>query len=204
MARTGIYQIKNELNGKLYIGSSVNIERRWRVHLAGLRLGWHHNPHLQAAFRKYGEQAFAFSVLECVASLELIDREQHYLDTLLPEYNISAVAGSWLGRHHSRESRRKISEAKKGKRNPQYGLRDEQTSFYGKHHSEETKHKMSEARRGTGHPNYGKHLSEKTRRKISEARKGYQFSAEHCRKLSEAKTAYWRRVHADHLDDEPM
>lgn len=59
------------------------------------------------------------------------------------------------------EQKKKLSEAHKGKKNPNYG----------KHHSEETRKKLSEAKIGEKNPNYGKHLSEETRKKISEARK---------------------------------
>ena len=54
------------------------------------------------------------------------------------------------GSHHSEETRRRMSEAKKGEKHP----------LYGKHHSLETRKKMSEA-------NKGKHHSEETKRKIS-------------------------------------
>ena len=61
-----------------------------------------------------------------------------------------------LGKHHSEETRKKMSESKKGENHP----------FFGKHHSEETIKKMSEATKG-------KHHSEETRKKMSEARKAY-------------------------------
>ena len=61
-----------------------------------------------------------------------------------------------LGKHHSEETRKKMSESKKGENHP----------FFGKHHSEETIKKMSEATKG-------KHHSEETRKKMSEARKSY-------------------------------
>ena len=59
------------------------------------------------------------------------------------------------GKHHSEESKNKMSEAKKGEKHP----------MYGKHLSEETKKKMREAKKG-------KHLSEGTKNKMSEAQKG--------------------------------
>lgn len=66
------------------------------------------------------------------------------------------------GKHHSEETKRKLSEGKKGEKHP----------FYGKHHSEETKRKQSEAHKGEKNPNYGKYYSEEIRKKMSEARKG--------------------------------
>jgi hypothetical protein len=80
------------------------------------------------------------------------------------------------GKSLSEETRKKLSEANKGKNNPNYG----------KSLSEETRRKMSEARKGENNPNYGKSLSEETRRKMSEAQKGKILSEEHKRKISEA------------------
>ena len=80
------------------------------------------------------------------------------------------------GKHLSDETRRKISEANTGEKNP----------FYGKQHSESTRRKMSESHKGKNHPMYGKHHSESTRRKMSESLKGRTFSDETRRKMSEA------------------
>lgn len=62
--KSGIYKIENKVNGKVYIGSSNSIKRRWQKHKALLRHGKHQNSHLQAAWDKYGEDNFSFSVIE--------------------------------------------------------------------------------------------------------------------------------------------
>lgn len=49
MKVAGIYQIRNIVNGKVYIGSAVNIERRWGMHKNRLKAGQHRNIHLQRA-----------------------------------------------------------------------------------------------------------------------------------------------------------
>ena len=74
-----------------------------------------------------------------------------------------------LGKHHSEETRKKISEANKGENNPRFG---KPSTFKGKHHSAETRNKMSESRKGKNHPFFGKHHSEKTRRKMSKTHIG--------------------------------
>lgn len=61
---TGIYQIRNLVNGKIYIGSAVNINSRWRTHKANLNLNKHKSKHLQASWNKYGINTFIFKVLE--------------------------------------------------------------------------------------------------------------------------------------------
>lgn len=60
----GIYQIRNTVNGRVYIGSSVNIAQRVWGHQRALLLGRHTNPHLQADWRAYGAEDFAFEVVE--------------------------------------------------------------------------------------------------------------------------------------------
>ena len=69
-------------------------------------------------------------------------------------------------KHHSEETRKKISESNKGKH------AGENNPMYNKHPSEETRKKLSEARKGEKHPMYNKHHSEETRKKMREAKKG--------------------------------
>ena len=80
---SGIYQIKNNINGKIYIGRSINIILRWYTHLDGLFKGIHKNSKLQEDFNIYGLFAFNFSVLELVkGKKELITKEQEYLNKI--------------------------------------------------------------------------------------------------------------------------
>jgi group I intron endonuclease len=60
----GIYKIKNLVNEKVYIGQSVDIEKRWSTHKAELNNNHHHNIHLQNAWNKYGANNFEFSIVE--------------------------------------------------------------------------------------------------------------------------------------------
>ena len=170
MTDSGIYQIENQVNGNRYIGSAVSLRHRQYRHLCDLRHGRHGNQHLQRAFDKYGETAFVFSVLEDVEdALQLLLREQHYLDTLKPEYNIESIAGSPLGVRRSAETRRNISEARASQRA-----------------TEETRRILSAAHKGVK-------LSERHRKAISEARKGVPRSAATKRRISEGQKAFWAR-----------
>ena len=83
----GIYKITNKVNGDCYYGSSVNVEKRWYRHLNDLKNGSHHNPILQRAWLKYGENNFTFEIVEECTSDNLLIIEQKYLD-LRPKYNI--------------------------------------------------------------------------------------------------------------------
>lgn len=109
---TGIYEIVNLVNGKRYVGSAANIRTRWASHRHLLNSGRHHSVHLQRAWIKNGPDGFVFRELEVVALIaDLIAREQHYLDTLRPEYNIARTAGSNLGVTQSAETRAKVGAA---------------------------------------------------------------------------------------------
>jgi hypothetical protein len=80
---SGIYQIKNSVNGNYYIGRSKNVGSRWRYHIDELRESVHHNYLLQEDWWwNLGEYYFTFELLErCNMDMEeLVEREQEYLD----------------------------------------------------------------------------------------------------------------------------
>ena len=75
----GIYKIENKVNGKVYIGQSVNIKKRWKQHKYELNSNNHVNKHLQASWNKYKQNNFDFAVIcECDIS-ELDDKEMFYI-----------------------------------------------------------------------------------------------------------------------------
>ena len=92
----GIYKITNEVNNKVYVGSSLNIKNREYKHFWLLRNGKHDNSFLQNSFNKNGELKFKFEIIELCNSSELIDKENYYIDLLKsnsPEfgYNLATV-----------------------------------------------------------------------------------------------------------------
>ena len=60
----GVYQILCVKTGKRYIGSSCDIQKRWRGHCQKLNSNKHDNIHLQRAWNKYGQEAFRLCLLE--------------------------------------------------------------------------------------------------------------------------------------------
>ncbi len=114
-ASSGIYKITCIANRKIYIGSAVNLRKRKHHHWRELRYNKHHNPILQSAWNKYGEQAFTFEVVELVLPLSLTAREQYWFNKLKPFYpkgfNIAPEAGSQLGIKFSPEAREKLSQS---------------------------------------------------------------------------------------------
>ena len=105
MSFAGVYKIQNTTNGKFYIGSSsINIYSRFKKHLNFLRKGNHANSKLQNSFNKYGEASFKLIVIELVEK-GILNREQHYMDSLKPFYNIAKIAGAPMAdRKHSKET----------------------------------------------------------------------------------------------------
>ena len=96
--KSGIYQIRNLVNNKIYIGSAEEFYRRKNYeHFYSLRKNKHVNHKLQNAFNKYGEQNFIFEVIEFVENEDkLLEYEQYWMDkfnVVNKGYNIQLMAG---------------------------------------------------------------------------------------------------------------
>lgn len=102
----GIYGIRNIGSQKMYVGSAVNIERRLGKHASMLARGIHPSLRLTGAYRRAGGWgAFETLVLEECAPEKLLEREQHWIDTLKPSYNARLVANNNLGLKWTDEQR---------------------------------------------------------------------------------------------------
>lgn len=119
---SGIYKITCTENGKFYIGSTINFRTRCRTHRYTLNANTHKNRALQSAWNKYGKKSFIFEIIDRVSCDDLIAVEQMYLDTLQPfdkvGYNLVKIAGSQLGKRHSKESKIKMSRSAKNRKSP--------------------------------------------------------------------------------------
>ena len=99
MTKCGIYKITNNINGKVYIGQSVNITRRWREH----RTRYHQdskdsiNSHLYRAARKTeGWNNWTFEIIEECPEDQLNSREKFwikYYDSSNPEKGYNETEG---------------------------------------------------------------------------------------------------------------
>lgn len=108
----GIYKITNTINGKCYIGQSVNIERRWNEHRSSSRLG-SSSPLLYKAIRKYGLSKFIFEIVE-ECSIDLLDnRETYWISKLNPEYNMTIGGVGTKGHIVSNETKQVLSNRSK-------------------------------------------------------------------------------------------
>ena len=108
----------------------------------------------------------------------LTDAEHRKLHMHMSEETRRKISESKKGKKRapfSEEHRRKMSEAKKGRTFSEETRRKMSEAKKGKHRSEETRRKISEAIKGEKHPLFGKHHSEETRRKMSESHKRKKF-----------------------------
>lgn len=80
----GVYKITNQVNGKIYVGSSNNVKNRWGQHKRKLNEQCHGNAHLQRAWDLYGGENFVFEIIEECDQAVQFEREQHYLNALNP------------------------------------------------------------------------------------------------------------------------
>ena len=116
--KAGIYKITNVINGKYYLGSSKNISSRYRSHLCTLKNNKSGCRLLQNAVIKYGLINFVFEVIEICENYQEI--ECILLKELNPKYNIIQETGE--KRILSKETRKRMSESKKGIPSPFKGV----------------------------------------------------------------------------------
>ena len=117
--KAGVYCWRNLINGKIYIGSSINLERRFREYYNINYLEnilKRSNSLIARSLLKYGYSNFSLEILEYCEPSDAKSREQYYLDKLDPDYNILNIAGSPFGCKHTEETKAKISLAKKGRK----------------------------------------------------------------------------------------
>lgn len=158
---SGIYFIINNENGRHYVGSSQDVELRLRTHLNLLKRGAHHSYKLRIDWKRFSDEAFSFDLIEKVEMGQLAKREQYWIDETLPYYNVLRFAGNVRGMRHTDEAKRKMSNAKRGRKMSSIQreaisakLRGRKLSeshiaaLKGREHSTETRKKLSEAHTG--------------------------------------------------------
>lgn len=201
-----IYKSTNNASGKSYVGQTNDVDRRQEEHIADAMHG--SDCHFHRAIRKYGKESFTWTLIEECEDHLSNEREAFWIDhfgTFVDGYNMTTggdssfertvisvdtrrkMSESHMGeRNHnfgvpkSEETKRKMSEAQKGRKLTEEQRRKNREARLGRKHSSETRVKMSEARRG--------HIvTEETKRKISEGNKGKKMSQASCEKMSAVK-----------------
>ena len=126
--KSGIYQIRNLVNDKRYIGQSINLHKRKSDHFSSLKNDKHANYHLQNSYNKHGKQNFIFETLLYCEPFQLTDYEQFFVDRykdlgLLYNSRLECVDSN-RGVIFSEEARKNMLGSRKnmsGKNHPIYG-----------------------------------------------------------------------------------
>lgn len=153
----GIYRITNLVNGKTYIGQSIDIKRRFYEHRC---ISHESNIHLRRALEKYGKDNFKYEVLEKCDVSELDEKEIYYISTLKPEYNVSNGGQSSL-KTYPEEVKKVISQKAKAQ--------------WERMTDEEKKYRVEHNLKG---PQKGHLVSAETRKKLRDKNLGKKQSAE--------------------------
>ena len=176
---SGIYMIRCVPTGKVYVGSSTDIEKRWSRHRMDLSRQMHHSPHLQRSWDKHGADAFSWTILEHATEVILKDREQNYIDFYRSSdrrfgFNICRLATSSRGVVFSKETREKMSASRTGKvHSPETRKK---LSVAARNRSPETNARIANGKRG-------KPMSPETKKKLRQANLGKRHSPESLAKI---------------------
>lgn len=154
---SGIYLIKNKINGHLYIGKSKHVERRYSQHICKSldKNSKEYNYPIHRAIRKYGKDNFVLEILERIEPYDenkANERERYWIkrfNTFLnnKHYNASSGGEVVCDREVSKETREKLSKSQK----KQYQTKE------GKQRAK----KHSEDMKGINNPSYGTHTNGK-------------------------------------------
>lgn len=169
---TGIYCYTNKVNGKKYVGQSIDLARRRR------KMCYRFSSMFSHAIEKYGKDSFEYEVLEYCDVSALDAREEFWikeLKTFPPSlgfgYNLTSGGGH---QEISAETRKKISEGQRGDKHWTFGMPKEENPLFGIPLSPEHCKKISESKKNGAHPLRGKHLPLEWAAKIGKGLLGKQ------------------------------
>jgi group I intron endonuclease len=188
---SGVYAATHIDSGRMYVGKSVRVERRWWEHLNSAETGAEGKFH--RALKKYGADAFRFEMLEHVADeTEMLAAERYWIewyDTVATGFNLTP-GGDFDGSMLSPESREKIAAKLRGRKRPADVVARVASANRGRVQSPEERAMRSARQIGRKQGPRGP-LSDEHKAKLRAAFAGRVFSAEHKAKLS-AAAKKWR------------
>lgn len=184
--RSGIYAIIHRDSGNIYVGSASCIKTRIGYHRSKLRNNKHDNSHLQRAWNRYGESAFAIVVIEECPIESLLLREAYWMEeTKCADrshgYNLDRIA---CRKMHSDETRNKISVSNTGKKLTLEAKQKISAANTGRRHPKRTAEQIERHRQAglRQHP-----VTQETRDKMSASRKGRIITLAWREKLRESQ-----------------
>lgn len=142
----GVYSITSP-SGNQYIGSSINIKKRWAEHLSTLKHQHHDNDILQKAWNKYNGE-LVFKLLLVCEPKDLLFYEQICIDGYTPEYNICKIAGNTLGFRHSEEYKEQRRLAGLGRKHTEESKIKISLALTGRERTPEHQAKITKAKTG--------------------------------------------------------
>ena len=200
---TGIYKITNTKTNKFYIGSSINIENRWRQHKYSLRNNKSSNKYFQNSWNLHGEIYFLFEIIEICPKDKIIilSREQFYIDTLQPLYNMQKIASSSLGIKRSNEYKEKM---KISKSNISIETKNKMSkSHLGKKLSKVHKEKIKLYSNSEKHKekikNYWNNIPIEQQEKLSKSHLGKKLSENTKSKIGKKSKSNWENIKKDNI-----
>lgn len=112
---SGVYQISNTIDSRVYIGSSISMYNRFSKHRCSFKFNRHENPNLLKFYNKYGLKCLKFEILEYCKPSMLKEREGFYLSRVENLFNVCMYPYSAKGFKHSIETCKKLSKIHSGK-----------------------------------------------------------------------------------------
>jgi group I intron endonuclease len=103
----GIYLIRNLVNGRVYVGKSLDVESRLASHRRALKSGEHNIPKLQADWNEFGDEQFEFLPYEEVDLNWLKDRENYLI--VLMEGHTHGYNRQFLDRYEKRRANNQMA-----------------------------------------------------------------------------------------------
>ena len=195
----GIYKVTNKINGKVYIGQSVDIGRRWRQHMTAEDDFYFHK-----AIQKYGVENFEWEVIEQCKKKELDEREIYwieYYDSFNKGYNCTKggdvgpimygeANANWKGGissdpEHKKEYNKQYRDANKEKIK-------EKKKEYDKQHYEINKEKIKER---------WKEYYEANKEKKKQYREAHKEKAKEYREANKDKAKKYYEAHKEELKE---
>lgn len=182
-SKSGIYLIHNNVNGKQYVGSGLDLGKRLATYFFPSRLS--DNRYISNSILKYGHGNFSVVILNILGNtdiskkIDIISKEQEYLDLYKPVLNLNPTAGSSMGFKHSEESKKLISEFRKGKPLPEKTKKrlsvlfsGKLNPFWSKVHCSSSLKKMSVSKLGYLNPMFNKEKSKEFFENMHKSRTG--------------------------------
>lgn len=224
MIKMIIYKATNQINGKVYIGQTVNnLKQRKDRHIydSNSSCGYH----LHQAIRRHGADNFRWEVLCCCFTVEGLNEMEVYFialyDSFKSGYNMTTgglncrmsnetkakIGKAGLGRKHSKATKQKMSKWRIGikyseatKQKISEATSGKNNWCYGKHHSKEHKERIRQSNLGKHHSDEAKEKMSATRikRKLAEGKNNPMYNKCHSvkskEKMRNARLKYWQKV----------